>query len=73
MGNALRGGRIWGVEERLREEIGSPLAPNERSCDDRRIVAVRAALGLDRARREGRALTLEQAMELAMEDVVGRP
>ena len=62
LGNSLRATRIWGGEERLREEIGLPMPPNERALYDRRVAAARAALGddaaFDRAWREGRAFTL---------------
>jgi tetratricopeptide (TPR) repeat protein len=74
LGGSLRAARIWGVAERLREEIGSPLL--ERPRYDRRVAAARAALGDDaafeRAWKEGRALTLEQAIELAFEKTVER-
>jgi predicted ATPase/class 3 adenylate cyclase/tetratricopeptide (TPR) repeat protein len=77
LGSALRAARIWGAAERLREEIGSPLPPNERPRYDRRVAAARAALGYDAAFdlawQEGRALTLEQAIQLALEDTVEQP
>ncbi len=75
--NALCAARIWGAAERLREEIGSPMAPNELPRYDRRVAAARAALGddatFDRAWREGHALTLARAIELALEETVERP
>jgi predicted ATPase/class 3 adenylate cyclase len=76
LGTPLRAARIWGAAERLREEIGSPLPPNERSLYDPPVAAARAALGddatFDRAWQEGRALTLEQAMQLASDKTVER-
>ena len=69
--NSLCAARIWGAAERLREEVGSPLAPNDRPRIDRRVAAARAALrddsAFDRAWQDGRTLTLEQAMELAFD------
>ena len=69
---SLRAAHIWGRAERLREEIGSPLSPAERSRYEQRVTTVRAAIGdnaaFDRAWREGRALSLKQATELASED-----
>jgi predicted ATPase/class 3 adenylate cyclase len=66
--------RIDGAAERLREEIGSPLPSNERPRYDRHVAAARAALGDDvafgRVWQEGRALTLEQAIELALAETV---
>ena len=76
-GSPPRAARIWGAAERLREEIGSPLPPNDRAHYDRRVAAARAALSnaaaFDRAWQEGRALMLEQAMDLALEETVVRP
>ena len=70
LGDALRAARIWGAGERLREEAGLPMSPAERSQHDRLVGAVRATPGVEaafaRAWQEGRALTLEQAMELAL-------
>ena len=66
--------RIGGAAERLREEIGSPLPQNERPRYDRHVAAARVALGddvaFDRAWQEGRALTLEQAIKLALAETV---
>ena len=71
LGSFLSAARIWGAAERLREEIGSPLAPNERAGYDRRVGAACAALGndvaFDHARQEGRALSLDEAIALAMQ------
>lgn len=76
LGNHLRGARIWGGTERLREEIELPMPPNERPLYDRRVAAARAALGddaaFDRAWREGRAFTLTQAIELTLEEAIER-
>ena len=73
-GDFLRAARIWGAAERLQTEVGSPLSPNYRSDHDRRVAAARAALGddaaFDRAWQEGSSLTLEQAIELALEKTV---
>jgi predicted ATPase/class 3 adenylate cyclase len=77
LGSSLRAARIWGAAERLREEIGTPLSPTERSHYDQRGAAARAAVGddaaFDRAWQEGRALTLKQAIELASEETAERP
>ena len=71
LGNSLRAARTWGAAERLRVEIGSPLPQSDRPRYDRRVAAARAALGddaaFDHAWQEGRALTLEQAIDLALE------
>ena len=68
--DSLRGARIWGATERLRAEIGTPLPPNERSDYDRRVAAARIASGddvaFDSAWQEGRCLTLDQAIDVAL-------
>jgi predicted ATPase/class 3 adenylate cyclase len=77
LGAPLRAARIWGVTERLRAEIGSPLQPKDRSRHDQHVVAARAAssdsAAFDRAWQEGGALTVEQAIELALVETVERP
>jgi len=69
LGSQLRSARIWGAAERLREEIGLPLSPIERPRYHRRVVVARAALGDDaafhRVWQEGRASTVDEAIELA--------
>ncbi len=76
LGDARRAAGIWGAAERLREEIGSPLAPIERSHYDRGVVAARASLGDDAAFngawQEGRVSTLEQAIAIALAEAAER-
>ncbi len=71
LGSPVRAARIWGVAERLRAEIGSGLEPKERSQHDQRVAAARAAVtdaaAFDGAWQEGGAMSLEQAMEYALE------
>jgi non-specific serine/threonine protein kinase len=66
-----RAAHLWGAVERLREEIGAPLPPRSRPRHDRQVAAARLALGDDAAFglawQEGRAMTLEQAIEYALE------
>ncbi len=68
--DSLRAARIWGGAERLRAEIGTPLPSNERSGHERRVAAARSASGddaaFDSAWQEGRGLTLDQAIDLAL-------
>lgn len=62
--------RIWGATERLREEIGAPLSPTERADHDLQVSAARAAIpdhtAFELTWQEGRAMTLEQAIEFAL-------
>ena len=68
--DSLRAARIWGATERSRAEIGTPLPPSERSGYDRCVAAARIASGddaaFDSAWQEGRGLTLDQAIDLAL-------
>ncbi len=77
LGSPLRATRIWGRAECLRAEIGSALEPKDRSRQDQRVAAARAALeddaAFDRAWQDGRSLTLEQAIDLALEETVEQP
>jgi len=61
---------IWGATQRLREEIGAPLPPMELAAHDRQVAIARDALADDvafeRAWQQGRAMTLEQAIDEAM-------
>jgi non-specific serine/threonine protein kinase len=65
--DSLRAARIWGATERSRAEIGGP---NERSGYERWVAAARIASGddaaFDSAWQEGRCLTLDQAIDLAL-------
>uniref|UniRef100_UPI00286B67E7 ATP-binding protein n=1 Tax=Armatimonas sp. TaxID=1872638 RepID=UPI00286B67E7 len=70
--NSLRNAaRVWGQAERLREETGEPMTIQEREDFNARVTAARAALNddaaFDAAWHEGRELTLEQAVALALE------
>ena len=77
LGDALRAARIWGAEERLREEIGSPRYVQDQRSYDRSVAAARATqrddAAFDHAWQRGRDLTLEQAIELALEKAVDQP
>jgi non-specific serine/threonine protein kinase len=62
--------RLAGAAEALRETIGSPLAPAEREDLDRSVAKARAALAdevAEGAFGAGRALTLEQAVNLVLD------
>jgi tetratricopeptide (TPR) repeat protein len=64
------GTRILGAAEALRESTGFQPAPFEQADHDHLVVSVRAALGesaFAAAWAEGRAMTLEQAIEYALE------
>ncbi len=70
LGDPVRGARLWGAEERMREETGLPKPPDESQRADQCIRDARAALGddvaFDRAWQEGRAMTPEQAIDYAL-------
>jgi tetratricopeptide (TPR) repeat protein len=73
--DSMRAALIWGATERSRAEIGAPLPPSERSDHDRHVAAARIASGdeaaFDRAWQEGRSLTLDQAVDLALKPAEG--
>jgi predicted ATPase/DNA-binding winged helix-turn-helix (wHTH) protein len=68
--DSLKAARIWGATERSRAEIGAPLPPCERSGHERYVAAARIVTGddaaFDCAWQEGRGLTLDQAIDLAL-------
>jgi tetratricopeptide (TPR) repeat protein len=69
-GAYLQAARAWGAAERLREEIGAPMSPRDRAGMEAEVEAARAAANdthaFEAAWAEGRAATLEQAIELAL-------
>jgi hypothetical protein len=69
LGNPPAAARLWGATERLREEMGSPAAPDGPAADGR-VAAARAMLqdeaAFDLAWREGRGWSLDQAIGYAL-------
>jgi predicted ATPase/Tfp pilus assembly protein PilF len=69
-GQRERAVRLWGGAQALREAIGSPPPPNKREESERRLAAVREALGEEAfaaAWARGGSMTLEQAIVSAQE------
>lgn len=70
LGAPIRAAHVWGAAERLREENGTPRPPDQRAMYERAVTAARTAFAddaaFDQAWQEGRAMPLEQAIELAM-------
>lgn len=69
-GQPQRAARLYGVAEALREAIGAPQMPSDRTPHDRAVAALRAALdetAFAAAWAEGQAMTLEQAIRYAVE------
>jgi tetratricopeptide (TPR) repeat protein len=71
LGNPTEAATLWGTAERLREEIGAPMSQIERSQYEKVASAARTALNDDLAFKaawsEGRDMTLEQAIVLALD------
>jgi predicted ATPase/DNA-binding SARP family transcriptional activator len=70
-----RAARLFGAAERLREDIGAPLEPYEQAAHQRRVAAVRAALGVAESEelwREGRAMSFEDAIAFGLEAAPAR-
>ncbi len=67
--NPLWAAKIWGAAERLREEISAPMPPIERLRYEAQVATARTVLrdnsAFDAAWQAGRAMTIEQAIELA--------
>ena len=59
-----------GAAERLREEVGAPLTPDETTQNQQKIAGARASVSndaaFDAAWVEGRAMTMEEAVALAL-------
>jgi len=71
LGRQERAARLLGAAEALRKAIGAPVYAVDRADHERAAASIRsgsAAKGLDRAWAEGRAMTLEQAIEYALAD-----
>ena len=70
LGNPLRAARLWGAEERMREEIGLARPAKEQPQTDPQMRDARAAAGdgaaFDRAWQAGRSMPPEQAIEFAL-------
>ena len=72
LGSASSAAPNLGRRERLREEIGSPLPPYAWPKFEQHKADARTSLGdddaFDRAWQEGRALSLDQAVALALQE-----
>ncbi|HET7090040.1 MAG TPA: tetratricopeptide repeat protein [Anaerolineae bacterium] len=69
-GNSVRSARLFGAAEALRENIGYHTSPGQRALYEHFVTAARAQLDeatFEAAWAEGRAMTLEQAIEYALE------
>lgn len=70
LGEAVKGGRLFGASQALRELAGIPLMPGDRATYDRNVSAVRAQLDETTFAAEwanGQAMTMEQAVAYALE------
>jgi hypothetical protein len=71
LGRLERAARLLGAAEALREATGTPVQAVDRADRERAAASVRSgseAKRLDQAWAEGRAMTLEQAIEYALEE-----
>ena len=69
-GDPVRAARSWGASEALSENIGATTAPLDRAAYERHLVEARARLGeaaFAASWAEGRALTSEEAVEVALD------
>jgi non-specific serine/threonine protein kinase len=71
-GEATRAAQLWGAAEALREEIGAPLAPAERSRYEAAVASAREDCpdaAFESAWAEGRVMTPEAAIAYAVVSV----
>jgi non-specific serine/threonine protein kinase len=69
--DGVRAARLWGAAEALREAVGAPLAPVDLPSHERNVAAVRAHIdetSWEAAWAEGKAMTLEEAVEYALSE-----
>jgi hypothetical protein len=69
-GARRRAARLFGTAEALREAIGAPLQPSEQEPYRRQVSRVQDLIGeelLAAAWAEGRAMTLDEAIDYALE------
>jgi hypothetical protein len=75
-GDSTAAARTWGAAERLREEIGSSILPNERSRNEKYATTARQSAAdagaFDRAWQQGREMPLNEAIELAFGATIAR-
>ena len=72
VGRPRQAARLYGAAAAARDALGAPVAPGVRERYERAVAAVRQALGEDagaKAWAEGRALTLEQAVAAARDEL----
>ena len=65
-----RAARLWGAAHAFRDAIGAPLSPRYREETEHHVAAVRKVLGEEAFRAawaEGQTMTVEQAIEYALE------
>jgi non-specific serine/threonine protein kinase len=75
-GHHQRAARLFGAAEVLRETLGHHRSPADQAYHDERVASTRAALGdaaFDAALAEGQAMTLEQAIEYALDSTERTP
>jgi len=67
-----RAASLWGAAERLRNEIGAPLPAGDQADLNRDIASARSSFGdagpFEQALQTGRTLSMEQAVDLALEE-----
>lgn len=75
LGRAEKAARLWGAAQTMRESIGAPIPPKERTRYKREMDMVRTQLGevgFQYAFTEGRSMTSEQAVIDALEEAKGK-
>ena len=71
LGQPRRAARLWGTTAALREALGVPLRPDQRTTQDQAVQAMRSILSehdFEAAWAAGRVLQLEEAITFALKD-----
>jgi len=75
-GSTLRAVRLWGCAEALRQESGAAMYPAEKRRYDGEVNSAKAQMSGDafyQTWREGRAMTLDEAVGYALEESIASP
>jgi hypothetical protein len=59
---------LLGASERLADEVGLTFQSTERELYDETLARLRSATGFEEAREQGQGLSLEQAVEFALQE-----
>ena len=71
LGQVVKAVRLWSTAETLGQAVGAPIRPSERPRYEQTMAQARAQMGEEAfllAWKDGRAMSLDQAIEAALSD-----